>query len=1160
MQLPPPAFGSPSATARGAPNLIFLIDSKQCESEESARTLRFVILKTLLFFYLRVDSRISWGFQIFDQQEGASFAPAKKSDSKRSRDLRPSALAMLDNAIQVAMNRAADTAKDDLPPALLVAPPVENMNMVLRKALVDFGWSFTPQSGFFQSPARPAGRRATSLNAPVRIRNYLFLVSAAPKSVAELRQFVEGDSFIEPQVGATTSFVNVLETSEAAEPYLDTIQTAFLGNGLLDGYLDKRTAINWIDPQFLDTTSLNETVVPYIRHSLCAILRAYGGSLISANHFLNDATLAPFSVAFASYRPKTAHPSIGRTLLKDSTIVRKEILGKLGGRGPTTKNVTLWSGTLTYANDQTYSFQLLSMTVDQAAQARLKARNSSGSLEEEDPFRDGSKPLPGSKPPPVETPFEPNSAMAIKETVRLAGVKRFWLESAAYVVIPQTSSTVDSSNQLSAFLESLLLAQLGVIVEISYGVPTYEPRIAILAGLSPGIGCFHPVKQDFVDTLMKMQPAEKDTIDWDIVDAWYGEGLDTSLMDYFFNSNGSVDEGINAADLVKTSLGVWDMDAKLNPSTVESVVDASTERAEVTPAEVTDEINVVSVPSSYTSIDEALNDLRHHCIMALYEPEKMPLLTLLGVDGLHRAMQYIHENSDESEEPFTLIWNFFASTLLIPIPKFEDKCRVFCKAFANSVKEGCLFLQNEGMIPDKIESEALESWMTQWENLSRTTRRSDEEGVFDRKAVIRDAMNELRMTEAQLQIVLILEMLRLSLYTTVSLPQLSLVAPAPKPLDNRSAVMGSRKRKSAEGQQPTTPSKRRKHSNGKGKEAEVESPSEHLKHAAEEWMDRLCIWGSVAGIEEEVTDSSSGVSGFAAGIIKMMYQSQLPDLVNSLLLKSGAATDMAAASPAAPQPFSPSKQVSRLPSKLWKQPLSAAQTSDKPPGVMSETGYPSSRLSQNGGSLTSSASESKGGGTNSRKKQYDSKLLKLIQQREVKLPKPSKSKAAAAEALKQSWVGKAPSKRLDPKAAEASKANRGKIRKEMEVGARIRNGNRDKNTVVFSPLRASQTTAATTRMPTRMLKTPTGSASRVPLNPFLDAETIMQHVPSPPKAPIFAKAPLQQRAKAVGGMVGGSASGVKRQIMVPPTPDKSGIEITIDHDFVEDTPVKKLRP
>ncbi|TPX48503.1 hypothetical protein SeLEV6574_g01999 [Synchytrium endobioticum] len=1153
--LPPPAFGSPSAHARNAPNLVFLIDSSQLSS--TANLVRFLVLKTLLFFYLRVDSRLSWAFQIYDQNAG-TYVPAfnlkAKSSQQDLQNLRPSALLKLAAAIQASMSNSRVNSNDDTP-----APPLENMVAVLKKALVDFGWSFVPHAGFFQSPARPAGERVLSQNTPIRIRNYLFVVAPAPKNDVELREFVEGSNAVD----ASSS-----DKMQSVDIHLDTIQDALLGKGLLDGYLDKRTAINWIDTQWLKPESLNCQVTPYIHHSLCSILRAYGGSLIPAHALMNDASIVHFSTAFSIYRPKTADPSIGISLLEGSpspSVARLEVMSKLC--------------------EQLVSFQLIAMTVDQSTHARIKHPSSSTDTSyTNSPFQEICS--------SAETTFDPSPTMKSKGDVSLCCIDKTWMESVTYLVIPSKKRGRNISDGFYRLFQLQLLARRGVVVQFLYGIKNeFESRLGILSGLSLGVGCLRVIKKEYVNSLTTVASSDsKEDIDWDVVNSWYQEELDFDLMSFFFGCSGPLEESLDINKLLKASLGVWDAESKLNigeTSVLNDPAKALTERADCEDEDSNEQVQ----KKSYSFVEEALKDLRRYCVMALYDSEKMPLLTLLGADGLYRPMQYVHEHTEEPQEPFELIFQQFASVLLMPLPKFDEKYRTFSKVFESSLADGCKQLKAEGLI-DELEAQALLPWMNKWEmsQIEAATRRNSVDGVgdgigklLDHKSIIRNAVKELRMIEAQLQIVLILELLRLSLFTKVPLPPMSLLASSVS-ITAEAQTNGngtpSKKRKCVDASVSVTPTKRRRSSKGR-KDAistGVGSSVSHLSQVAEEWMDRLCIWGSIAGVEESA-DNTTGVAGFAAGILKMMYHAQLPELINSLLVKSGAATDVTQPSPAPPELFSPPK-LKMLPSKLSKQVL----TSDRQGNRSSGSGHSTSRISErsNGADrgstrLSSSATTtcirpsdekahdgaSGGGGP---KRRYEAKLLQ-IKQRQIVLPKVPVRPKSAGSAGSSTRGGKRSkdlstiSKQAVKKGTEISK-DVGKLGGErtddMDTGARIET--RDK-CHLFSPRRSS----ATRR---KLPKTPTAAigARLVPENPFLDANRTRRGMPSPPKAPVFFTPLASMRV--VGGLGGNSGlsanNGSKVNatqsagMLAPPTPVKD-CELFTERDIIEDTPVKKTK-
>jgi len=111
--------------------------------------------------------------------------------------------------------------------------PLASIITLLKSALIDFKWTWTETCiDAIISPAKIA----TKPNAPVNVRNYMFLISPCPKTVNDLQFFTSN------QVSnMSTSNVNTLND------LIDVVQHELLDGSLWKRFVDNRISVNWID-------------------------------------------------------------------------------------------------------------------------------------------------------------------------------------------------------------------------------------------------------------------------------------------------------------------------------------------------------------------------------------------------------------------------------------------------------------------------------------------------------------------------------------------------------------------------------------------------------------------------------------------------------------------------------------------------------------------------------------------------------------------------------------------------------------------------------------------------------------------------------------------------------------------------------------------------
>ncbi|KAI9007350.1 hypothetical protein BC832DRAFT_449593 [Gaertneriomyces semiglobifer] len=331
-------FGSPSAARRSTPNVLFLIDIRPWLGVTDSYVLEIkqAVLRILLYFYIYVDARFCWSYRLLDTSEISALGNKGSLGLCHSQEFNPEALALFDKALEEAYESTSHgRSSSELPPA-------QRACIALRRSLTEFRWNWVAAAGMMPSPAKPTASR--QLQAPVRLRNHLFIITPLPGSASDLSQFV-GKAQQGHSVQAVTPIAH-LQHWKKMDAHLDLLHHDLLNDGMWTGILERRAALCWVDlpRQLSHPGALMER--SYIHASISATLSAYGGSVLSSDTLLRPHSGVSFASLFRLLRVTVLDPRLGRSLLSKQRKSRMALLENALLRICSSSNSEVWSGKL----------------------------------------------------------------------------------------------------------------------------------------------------------------------------------------------------------------------------------------------------------------------------------------------------------------------------------------------------------------------------------------------------------------------------------------------------------------------------------------------------------------------------------------------------------------------------------------------------------------------------------------------------------------------------------------------------------------------------------------------------------------------------------------------------------------------------------------------
>ncbi|KAI9208935.1 uncharacterized protein BJ171DRAFT_487872 [Polychytrium aggregatum] len=328
-----PIFGSPSARRKTPPQIVFVVnvrpmitqirerlsvagmsDDAAPEStrlaaliDECIQETKLAVLRVLLYFYLHVDSRFVWSFQLFDID--AISLISQTGPTRQELDFSQSALAgfssVLADELLDKITKTLDSASRPSSAPFKVPltgpsrpPPTQlrSIGILLQKVLADFRWTWASshRSLLFSPNKIHSDMRRSERHIPVKIRNFVFLLSPLPHSPMDLSEFVLGPNHEHTGLLNLSSLMIETTLDELVEQSQETILR------FTEKYLENRIALSWIDCAPRVVSEYTE----YILASLSSTMRFFGGSVIGWETVLDPCRTAPFGTVFSQYRPK----------------------------------------------------------------------------------------------------------------------------------------------------------------------------------------------------------------------------------------------------------------------------------------------------------------------------------------------------------------------------------------------------------------------------------------------------------------------------------------------------------------------------------------------------------------------------------------------------------------------------------------------------------------------------------------------------------------------------------------------------------------------------------------------------------------------------------------------------------------------------------------
>ncbi|KAI8823126.1 uncharacterized protein EV422DRAFT_523486 [Fimicolochytrium jonesii] len=981
------SFGSPSSRDRPIPNVVFVIDtgSSTLTTSEAGGTaqsppdfetfIRITVLRILLYFHIHVDPRFRWSYQLFDLGSVSTF---HKAVTKHAREFIPVTLAEFAADLNGQLENQSGIEKEDgeeRSPWESSPSFVEKVSTTLRKTLTDFRWDWggSGSSMVLPSPVRPR-KQMTDGAAPVRLRNYMYFISALPSTVADLRTYVG--------LGGAECGVSRC---------LEVMQQHLLGGGLWSAFLEKRAALSWITTPSLPSVQIEDNKNFEIQSTLSCVLAALGG-VLAPGALMTDAIYGvPLPTLMKVLRQKALYPAYGKELVMGKPAGTTRRCLPLSQKKSAFK--TQWEGMLIdgYAETEQPHVPIVITHVaggdePSTGERKLLGRGPSLSL----PSTANIKALPfaGAKMEIVHRFhaqlldaewMEKETYQCVSPLLDTAGTISFWdvQYTKKEVLMVQVHLEPNSMEDTSAAeSKGMALNDRTTPSSSPSEKVDLEPieRCAVIIPIMPGFAVLRLIKPDSEDDCIGQCDLPEDclsygaTVDDTLLSQWYSNELDQQIHSMIFNGESARD---SVKQLCTATFDIWypemederlrtrlELDARPPPIPPPSPKFSSPLPA---PRSCRKSKTAGRPLGDCVSVDDIVLALKKGYMDVLLGHNSLAQFMDTSLSNVHEAIASIVFTTVGPASPSRSKYNranraamntfleFVSRSTIRGVTALEQRFRSISELLSRTANEASepddpARVQIPHVDPD--EARMLTKW---WAGVSNT---ASLDPTVDLARLLRRKLTLMKTEEAKLQLVLLFDMLRIHVQDKVELPDIShwFASPQPPPAEPSTTTdpsLSKRKRKSmtsALDSYIVRLPKRRKSDMPKQRptavpEAESETADNHPKEndspeetkaveatpivdrkamfvkAIEELMDRICIWNAVTSFDSG-PDESTLLKTFVEPVLIKYYNSFFPDIVKSLFIKAGG--DPSTQNPVPPSPFFKKKRKgsSRIETKV----------------------------------------------------------------------------------------------------------------------------------------------------------------------------------------------------------------------------------------------------
>lgn len=245
-------FGSPQALTRAPPLLVFVIDVAAIgggQLSQHLSTLELIVTRTLLYYFLHVDNRLAWTFQLFHSRltQPIKRIPQRMPSEFSFETLRQFSQVLRKFAHQCSEDLSANSSDENK----RMSSNLSSVRSALEWGIQDMKWDWNTSIARMQGALLSPPQRMKTFDkltplTSYKVRNYLFLISSLPRTLEEAGDYFSTD--------APTSWSDVANSISdvlfGRNPHLTPISI---------GLVEKRCSLSMVD--LSDQTEVLEKIL-----------------------------------------------------------------------------------------------------------------------------------------------------------------------------------------------------------------------------------------------------------------------------------------------------------------------------------------------------------------------------------------------------------------------------------------------------------------------------------------------------------------------------------------------------------------------------------------------------------------------------------------------------------------------------------------------------------------------------------------------------------------------------------------------------------------------------------------------------------------------------------------------------------------------------------
>ncbi|OZJ06039.1 hypothetical protein BZG36_01125 [Bifiguratus adelaidae] len=281
------------ANRKSPPRIVILVDRQELLEGSDTRDhaganriddTQLAVFRLLLYFYNRVDHRVTWGWKLFDSREETVLPPP----SNELHDLSTASFQRFEEQLRACIRTGDSQGSVDhgrldanLHPFQFVTSPFQKIRTNLIQLLSDFplhhhlvSQTATPTKHRRTPRAHGTGESIT----PVSIKNYVYIFTKLPSSHADLAMWMSG------RVGSMQTFLTYEGAKMQCLGLLERVWQGLVMKGIWEECAELRVSVNVVDSSSLSRYSTldaaEERIDRVILEQFQSILHALGGKTI----------------------------------------------------------------------------------------------------------------------------------------------------------------------------------------------------------------------------------------------------------------------------------------------------------------------------------------------------------------------------------------------------------------------------------------------------------------------------------------------------------------------------------------------------------------------------------------------------------------------------------------------------------------------------------------------------------------------------------------------------------------------------------------------------------------------------------------------------------------------------------------------------------------